>query len=138
MLLLACVPVTLPSALLGPVSSSSSSCSSSLATRRSSATGASSFPSSSFSAMQTSYRLPNPLPPLPVRKGVRGRRPKLQTLALLKAAAEAAAAAAAGGGDAHGSSQGTGPPLAPRPHKKRGPKPGSKVRAPGGRTAAQR
>ncbi|CAL8246353.1 unnamed protein product [Lota lota] len=106
---------TLPSALLVPISSSSS-CSSSLATRRSSAT------SGSSSFMQTSYRLPNPLPPLPVRKGVRGRRPKLQTIALLKAAAEAAAAAA----EAHGSSHGAGPPLAPRPHKKRGPKPGSK------------
>uniref|UniRef100_A0A3B4B5N9 SAM domain-containing protein n=1 Tax=Periophthalmus magnuspinnatus TaxID=409849 RepID=A0A3B4B5N9_9GOBI len=43
--------------------------------------------------MQNSYRLPHPLPPLPVRKGVRGRRPKSQTIALLKAAAEAAAAA---------------------------------------------
>ncbi|XP_056464140.1 polycomb protein SCMH1 isoform X1 [Gadus chalcogrammus] len=121
---------TLPSALLAPVSSSSS-CSSSLATRRSSAT------SGSCSSMQTSYRLPNPLPPLPVRKGVRGRRPKLQTIALLKAAAEAAAAAA----EAHGSAHGAGPPLAPRIHKKRGPKPGSKrkprvVQSLGGSTVA--
>uniref|UniRef100_A0A8C4Z817 Scm polycomb group protein like 2 n=1 Tax=Gadus morhua TaxID=8049 RepID=A0A8C4Z817_GADMO len=87
--------------------------------------------------MQTSYRLPNPLPPLPVRKGVRGRRPKLQTIALLKAAAEAAAAAA----EAHGSAHGAGPPLAPRIHKKRGPKPGSKrkprvVQSLGGSTVA--
>ncbi|XP_029978942.1 polycomb protein SCMH1-like [Sphaeramia orbicularis] len=106
---------TLPGALLAPVSSSSNS----LATRRSS--------SNSSSSMQTSYRLPNPLPPLPVRKGVRGRRPKSQTIALLKAAAEAAAAAAA----VNGASQSPPRPssaaqLAPRPHRKRGPKPGSK------------
>lgn len=109
-------PVTLPGALLAPVSSSSSA---SLTTRRSSA--------NSSSSMQTSYRLPNPLPPLPVRKGVRGRRPKSQTIALLKAAAEAAAAAAAAAA-VNGASQGPGrtssePQLAPRPHKKRGPKP---------------
>ncbi|XP_030289162.1 sex comb on midleg-like protein 2 isoform X2 [Sparus aurata] len=69
-------------------------------------------------SMQSPYRLPNPLPPLPVRKGVRGRRPKSETLALLKAVAEAAAA-----------QNGTVPEnteLVPRPHKKRGPKPGSK------------
>lgn len=69
--------------------------------------------------MQSPYRLPNPLPPLPVRKGVRGRRPKSETIALLKAVAEAAAA-----------QNGTLPEntqLVPRPHKKRGPKPGSKV-----------
>uniref|UniRef100_A0AAV2LML2 SAM domain-containing protein n=1 Tax=Knipowitschia caucasica TaxID=637954 RepID=A0AAV2LML2_KNICA len=100
--------VTLPGALLAPVSSS-------LTTRRSSL---------SSSLMQTSYRLPHPLPPLPVRKGVRGRRPKSQTLALLKAAAEAAAAEAASSSPSR-----TSPAeliLAPRPHKKRGPKPGSK------------
>lgn len=71
-------------------------------------------------SMQSPYRLPNPLPPLPVRKGVRGRRPKSETLALLKAVAEAAAA-----------QNGTVPEnteLVPRPHKKRGPKPGSKVK----------
>lgn len=70
-------------------------------------------------SMQSPYRLPNPLPPLPVRKGVRGRRPKSETIALLKAVAEAAAA-----------QNGTVPEntqLVPRPHKKRGPKPGSKV-----------
>ncbi|XP_069555380.1 sex comb on midleg-like protein 2 isoform X2 [Brachyistius frenatus] len=69
-------------------------------------------------SMQSPYRLPNPLPPLPVRKGVRGRRPKSETIALLKAVAEAAAA-----------QNGTVPestPLVPRVHKKRGPKPGSK------------
>ncbi|XP_033181031.1 sex comb on midleg-like protein 2 isoform X2 [Mastacembelus armatus] len=69
-------------------------------------------------SMPSSYRLPNPLPPLPVRKGVRGRRPKSETIALLKAVAEAAAA-----------QNGTVPEntqLVPRPHKKRGPKPGSK------------
>ncbi|XP_074524677.1 sex comb on midleg-like protein 2 isoform X3 [Halichoeres trimaculatus] len=69
-------------------------------------------------SMQSPYRLPNPLPPLPVRKGVRGRRPKSETIALLKAVAEAAAA-----------QNGTVPEntqLVPRVHKKRGPKPGSK------------
>lgn len=69
-------------------------------------------------SMQPPYRLPNPLPPLPVRKGVRGRRPKSETIALLKAVAEAAQ-----NGSVPGNTQ-----LAPRPHKKRGPKPGSKVR----------
>lgn len=106
------LPVTLPGALLAPASSTSSS----LTTRRSSA--------NSSSSMQTSYRLPHPLPPLPVRKGVRGRRPKSQTIALLKAAAEAAAAAAA----VNGVSQQSEAPMAPRPHKKRGPKPKNKVR----------
>ncbi|XP_041702773.1 sex comb on midleg-like protein 2 isoform X2 [Coregonus clupeaformis] len=80
-------------------------------------------PTPSRRSMQSpsSYRLPHPLPPLPVRKGVRGRRPKLQTIALLKAAAEAAAEAAL-----NGTPQVSGSQLAPRPHKKRGPKPGSK------------
>lgn len=71
--------------------------------------------------MQSPYRLPNPLPALPVRKGVRGRRPKSETLALLKAVAEAAAAQ-------NGSIPPDNTQLVPRPHKKRGPKPGSKVR----------
>ncbi|KAM6950543.1 polycomb protein SCMH1 [Lycodopsis pacificus] len=103
---------TLPSALLAPVSSASAS----LAARRSS--------SNSFSSsMQTSYRLPNPLPPLPVRKGVRGRRPKSQTIALLKAAAEAAAAAASNGAPQSPVRTSSEAQLAPRPHKKRGPKP---------------
>lgn len=109
-------PVTLPGALLAPVSSTSAS----LTTRRSSA--------NSSSSMQTSYRLPNPLPPLPVRKGVRGRRPKSQTIALLKAAAEAAAAAAVNGTSQSPGRTGSEALLAPRPHKKRGPKPKSKVR----------
>ncbi|XP_077419272.1 polycomb protein SCMH1 isoform X3 [Vanacampus margaritifer] len=103
---------TLPGALLAPVSSSSAS----LTTRRSTS-------NSSSSTMQTSYRLPNPLPPLPVRKGVRGRRPKSQTIALLKAAAEAAAAAAVNGAS---QSPVRTTQLAPRPHRKRGPKAGSK------------
>ncbi|XP_034536580.1 polycomb protein SCMH1 isoform X3 [Notolabrus celidotus] len=103
---------TLPSALLAPVSSSS------LTTRRST--------SNSSSSMQTSYRLPNPLPPLPVRKGVRGRRPKSQTIALLKAAAEAAAAAAVNGASQSPARTSSETQLAPRPHKKRGPKPKSK------------
>ncbi|XP_068597764.1 polycomb protein SCMH1-like [Brachionichthys hirsutus] len=103
---------TLPGALLAPVSSTSAS----LTTRR----------SSSNSSMQTSYRLPNPLPPLPVRKGVRGRRPKSQTIALLKAAAEAAAAAVNGASQSPART-GSEAQLAPRPHKKRGPKPKSKL-----------
>uniref|UniRef100_A0A3Q0QSA0 Scm polycomb group protein like 2 n=1 Tax=Amphilophus citrinellus TaxID=61819 RepID=A0A3Q0QSA0_AMPCI len=70
-------------------------------------------------SMQSPYRLPNPLPPLPVRKGVRGRRPKSETIALLKAVAEAAAAQ---NGSVPENTQ-----LIPRVHKKRGPKPGSKV-----------
>ncbi|TRY56064.1 hypothetical protein DNTS_017909 [Danionella cerebrum] len=37
------------------------------------------------------YRLPSPLPPLPVRKGIRGRRPKSETIALLKALAASTA-----------------------------------------------
>ncbi|XP_067085929.1 sex comb on midleg-like protein 2 isoform X1 [Osmerus mordax] len=74
-------------------------------------------------SMQSPYRLPNPLPPLPVRKGVRGRRPKSETIALLKAVAEAAAAAQNGLRPQDG---GPDLQLAPRPHKKRGPKPGSK------------
>ncbi|XP_026014684.1 sex comb on midleg-like protein 2 isoform X2 [Astatotilapia calliptera] len=69
-------------------------------------------------SMQSPYRLPNPLPPLPVRKGVRGRRPKSETIALLKAVAEAAAAQ---NGSVPENTQ-----LVPRVHKKRGPKPGSK------------
>ncbi|XP_012675106.2 sex comb on midleg-like protein 2 isoform X3 [Clupea harengus] len=90
------------------------------------------FPSkaSRRSPMQSPYHLPHPLPPLPVRKGVRGRRPKSQTIAMLKAAAEAAAAAAAAGHNGPGvdGANKTNPSaqLAPRPHKKRGPKPGSK------------
>nr|XP_057944714.1 polycomb protein SCMH1 isoform X2 [Doryrhamphus excisus] len=103
---------TLPGALLAPVSSPSAS----LTTRRSTS-------NSSSSNMQTSYRLPNPLPPLPVRKGVRGRRPKSQTIALLKAAAEAAAAAAVNGAS---ESPVRTTQLTLRPHRKRGPKPGSK------------
>ncbi|XP_069381889.1 polycomb protein SCMH1 isoform X3 [Paralichthys olivaceus] len=106
---------TLPGALLAPVSSTSAS----FTTRRSSFT--------SSSSMQTSYRLPNPLPPLPVRKGVRGRRPKSQTIALLKAAAEAAAAAAAVNGAPQSPARTSSETqLAPRPHKKRGPKPRNK------------
>ncbi|XP_019733908.1 sex comb on midleg-like protein 2 [Hippocampus comes] len=69
-------------------------------------------------SLQAPYRLPNPLPRLPVRKGVRGRRPKSETLALLKAVAEAAAR--------NGSGAIRDVQLTPRPHKKRGPKPGSR------------
>ncbi|MEQ2181619.1 hypothetical protein GOODEAATRI_013444, partial [Goodea atripinnis] len=69
-------------------------------------------------SMQSPYRLLNPLPVLPVRKGVRGRRPKSETLALLKAVAEAAAS--------HNRAVPENTQLVPRVHKKRGPKPGSK------------
>ncbi|KAM4739822.1 sex comb on midleg-like protein 2 isoform 1-T1 [Anableps anableps] len=69
-------------------------------------------------SMQLPYRFPNPLPALPVRKGVRGRRPKSETLALLKAVAEAAAS--------HNGAVPDNAQLVPRVHKKRGPKPGSK------------
>ncbi|CAL9696043.1 unnamed protein product [Knipowitschia caucasica] len=72
-------------------------------------------------SLQPPYRLPMPLPQLPVRKGVRGRRPKSETMALLKAVAEAAAANQNG---AH--IPGIIQAFEPRPHKKRGPKPGSK------------
>uniref|UniRef100_A0A3B5LJL1 SAM domain-containing protein n=1 Tax=Xiphophorus couchianus TaxID=32473 RepID=A0A3B5LJL1_9TELE len=68
--------------------------------------------------MQLPYRYPT-LPALPVRKGVRGRRPKSETLALLKAVAEAAAS--------HNGAVPDDSPLVPRVHKKRGPKSGSKV-----------
>ncbi|MGH0134267.1 UNVERIFIED_CONTAM: hypothetical protein FKN15_052400 [Acipenser sinensis] len=64
-----------------------------------------------------------PLPPLPVRKGVRGRRPKSQTIALLKAAAAAAAAAAVE--QKSTAAKTTSNTDAPKP-KKKGPKPGSK------------
>ncbi|KAM9384720.1 sex comb on midleg-like protein 2 isoform 2-T2 [Pholidichthys leucotaenia] len=70
-------------------------------------------------SMQPPYRVPSPLLRLPVRKGVRGRRPKSETIAMLKAVAEAAAA-----------QNGNIPedtPIVPEIHKKRrGPKPGSK------------
>ncbi|CAL8392569.1 unnamed protein product [Boreogadus saida] len=75
---------------------------------------------------QASFRLPSPLPTLPVRKGVRGRRPKSETLALLKAAAAAAAQTGSPGGGPQPGPLGVHTQLAPRPHKKRGPKPGSK------------
>lgn len=63
-----------------------------------------------------------------MRKGVRGRRPKSQTIALLKAAAEAAAAAAVNGASQSPARTSSEAQLAPRPHKKRGPKPRNKVR----------
>ncbi|XP_067243324.1 polycomb protein SCMH1 isoform X3 [Chanodichthys erythropterus] len=86
--------------------------------------------SHSWRPMQSPYRLPHPLPPLPVRKGVRGRRPKSQTIAMLKAAAEAAAAAATTSPNGQTQSNAAKSPmssqLTPKPYKKRGPKPGSK------------
>ncbi|CAL8310441.1 unnamed protein product [Lota lota] len=75
---------------------------------------------------QAPFRLPCPLPQLPVRKGVRGRRPKSETLALLKAAAVAASQTASLGVSPQTGPVGVLTQLAPRPHKKRGPKPGSK------------
>ncbi|XP_057218672.1 sex comb on midleg-like protein 2 isoform X2 [Triplophysa rosa] len=86
--------------------------------------------SKSLHSMQSPYRLPHPLPPLPVRKGVRGRRPKSQTIAMLKAVAEAAAAASGTTQNDQMQSHAVKNPintqLMPKPYKKRGPKPGSK------------
>lgn len=77
--------------------------------------------------MPSPYRLPTPLPQLPVRKGIRGRRPKSETIALLKALA--ASTASQDTEDQGEATLQTTPisqhPL--RPYKKRGPKPGSKV-----------
>ncbi|MCI4393294.1 hypothetical protein PGIGA_G00155780 [Pangasianodon gigas] len=72
-------------------------------------------------SMQSPYQLPHPLPPLPVRKGVRGRRPKSQTIAMLKAIQN-------GQTQSQSSANKSAEPehLEPRLHKKRGPKPGSK------------
>lgn len=77
--------------------------------------------------MPSPYRLPTPLPQLPVRKGIRGRRPKSETIALLKALA--ASTAAQDTEDPGGAAPQTTPisQLPLRPYKKRGPKPGSKV-----------
>lgn len=77
--------------------------------------------------MPSPYRLPTPLPQLPVRKGIRGRRPKSETIALLKALA--ASTAAQDTEDPGGATPQTTPisQLPLRPYKKRGPKPGSKV-----------
>ncbi|KAK1167805.1 sex comb on midleg-like protein 2 isoform X1 [Acipenser oxyrinchus oxyrinchus] len=93
--------VTIPKSVPTPISTSSKS------TRRS---------------MQ-SLQKAAPLPPLPVRKGVRGRRPKSQTIALLKAAAAAAAAAAVE--QKSTAAKTTSNTDSPKP-KKKGPKPGSK------------
>lgn len=78
-------------------------------------------------SMQSPYQLPHPLPPLPVRKGVRGRRPKSQTIAMLKAIQN-------GQTQSQSSANKSAEPehLEPRLHKKRGPKPGSKVGVTGG------
>ncbi|KTF76932.1 hypothetical protein cypCar_00033292 [Cyprinus carpio] len=76
--------------------------------------------------MPSPYRLPTPLPQLPVRKGIRGRRPKSETIALLKALAASTEAQ-----DIEDQEEAT-PQTTPfsqhplRPYKKRGPKPGSK------------
>lgn len=80
-------------------------------------------------SMQSPYQLPHPLPPLPVRKGVRGRRPKSQTIAMLKAIQN-------GQTQTQSSVHKSVEPehLEPRLHKKRGPKPGSKVGVTGGLT----
>lgn len=77
--------------------------------------------------MHSPYRLSMPLPQLPVRKGIRGRRPKSETIALLKALAASTASQDA---DASVSVAPQPEPIAqlvPRPYKKRGPKPGNKV-----------
>ncbi|XP_047662850.1 polycomb protein SCMH1-like isoform X2 [Tachysurus fulvidraco] len=105
--------ITLPKPLSAPSSSASSSFSPSPSkqTRRS---------------MQSSYRLPTPLPPLPVRKGVRGRRPKSETIALLKALAASSDVQSPGAHMSTTTVPESSPQLIPRLYKKRGPKPGSK------------
>ncbi|MBN3315262.1 SCML2 protein, partial [Atractosteus spatula] len=75
-------------------------------------------------SMQSPHKLP-PLPPLPVRKGVRGRRPKSETLALMKAAAEAAAAQNSAVTQSTAAKTTSSTQHSPKP-KKKGPKPGSK------------
>lgn len=72
-------------------------------------------------SLQPPFRLPTTLPQLPVRKGVRGRRPKSETMAYLKAVAEATASNQNGAAVTD-----VALALEPRAHKKRGPKPGSK------------
>ncbi|XP_033976760.1 LOW QUALITY PROTEIN: sex comb on midleg-like protein 2 [Trematomus bernacchii] len=74
-------------------------------------------------SLQPPHRLTPPMPPLPVRKGVRGRRPKSETLALLRGLAEAKALNTAGDQDLIPDLI---PDLETRLPKKRGPKPGSK------------
>ncbi|XP_062845587.1 sex comb on midleg-like protein 2 [Trichomycterus rosablanca] len=69
--------------------------------------------------MQSPYQLPHPLPPLPVRKGVRGRRPKSQTIAMLKAMQNGQPQNSMGKNAESEQHE-------PRMQKKRGPKPGSK------------
>uniref|UniRef100_A0A671LCD0 Polycomb protein SCMH1-like n=1 Tax=Sinocyclocheilus anshuiensis TaxID=1608454 RepID=A0A671LCD0_9TELE len=92
----------------------------------SSSSSSSSNPKPPRRTMPIPYRLPTPLPQLPVRKGIRGRRPKSETIALLKALA--ASTAAQDTEDQEEAAPQTTPifqhPL--RPYKKRGPKPGSK------------
>ncbi len=81
--------------------------------------------------MPSPYRLPTPLPQLPVRKGIRGRRPKSETIALLKAlAASTASQDTEDQGEATPQATPQTTPIFQhplRPYKKRGPKPGSKV-----------
>lgn len=93
----------------------------------------SSYPSRSWRrSMQSQYQLPHPLPPLPVRKGVRGRRPKSQTIAMLKAIQNGQTQSQSSTNKSAESEH-----LEPRLHKKRGPKPGSKVELTGGSTSEQ-
>ncbi|XP_073795616.1 sex comb on midleg-like protein 2 isoform X2 [Danio rerio] len=80
----------------------------------------SSVPKLSRRSVLPPLRLPAAVPALPVRKGIRGRRPKSETLALLKALT-------APGAQSPQELQDT--PLSQQPlrtHRRRGPKPGSK------------
>ncbi|XP_051947311.1 sex comb on midleg-like protein 2 isoform X1 [Xyrauchen texanus] len=77
-------------------------------------------------SMPPPYRLPTPLPQLPVRKGIRGRRPKSETIALLKALAASTASQDAEAPESAAPQTTPVSELTPRPYKKRGPKPGSK------------
>uniref|UniRef100_A0A8C2FDI2 SAM domain-containing protein n=1 Tax=Cyprinus carpio TaxID=7962 RepID=A0A8C2FDI2_CYPCA len=77
-------------------------------------------------SMPIPYRLPTPLPQLPVRKGIRGRRPKSETIALLKALAVSTTAQDT---EDQGEAAPQTTPISQHPlrlYKKRGPKPGSK------------
>ncbi|XP_043106225.1 polycomb protein SCMH1-like [Puntigrus tetrazona] len=92
----------------------------------SSSSSSSSNPKPPRRSMPSPYRLPTPLPQLPVRKGIRGRRPKSETIALLKALA---ASTASQDTEDQGEATPQATPISQhplRPYKKRGPKPGSK------------
>ncbi len=90
--------------------------------------------SSSFSnpkpprrSMPSPYRLLTALPQLPVRKGIRGRRPKSETIALLKAWPLHCIPGHRRSRRSHAHNHCPFPSIPCVHYKKRGPKPGSKV-----------